>query len=112
MTLPTRNQNKLGLLLIDMNLISSDDLARATERINGKRDLKIGEALVGMGVIDKNQLDAAICEFCKQRALRGKLTVKDALALADRSATRHRQVFDGLTELGDLASAAAKQGGK
>ncbi len=103
------NSTSIGQVLKCLGFCTDQDLAHAADELNGAREVMLGETLVQMGVITSYQLDIALC---KQKALRGKLTTKEALAAVDQAMDRSRSVFNGLGELGAMASAAAKHGGK
>jgi len=104
---PDDDPTSIGNLLIEMKLITREQLRDALDRI--ETDL-LGESLVKLELITETQLELALA---RQRMLRGeRLQPQAVLTMVDKAQTEQRRVFDGLAELGSLASMAAKQGGK
>ena len=104
---PASDPTSIGNLLVEMKLITREQLSEVLDRI--ETDL-FGEACVRLGLITETQLELALA---RQAMIRGERVHPQAvLTMVDKVQTEQRRVFDGLAELGSLASMAAKQGGK
>lgn len=105
---PEEDPASIGNILVEMGLLTEDELARLVSDFNASKDRRLGEYIVRHTRITEHHIKLALA---KQQRMRGKTNEATVVSLMEIAQTTHERVMNGADQLLAVSKEFAKANG-